>query len=211
MRAGSETDISSPSLPGSFSRTDVGLASTARALLADVAAGDERAFEQLYDVLATPLFGLLTRVVRDKAQAEEVTQEVFVEVWRTATRYRPERGCPLTWVLTLARRRAIDRVRWAQASINREAKVASGEQGRSFDEVVELVFSRWEQQQVQQALSTLTELQRHALVMTYYHGYTHRDTADLLDLPISTVKTRVRDALTHLRHSLAHISTDGTA
>ena len=212
MRARSETDISSPPRSASSSRNtdEPGVATTTQALLADVAAGDQRAFEQLYDVVAMPLLGLVTRVVCDRAQAEEVAQEVLVEVWRTAPAYRPERGHALSWLLTLAHRRAIDRVRSAQGSINRDAKVAASEQVRSFDEVAELVFARWEQQQVQQALTSLTELQHHALVMTYYHSYTYRDAADLLGIPTSTVKTRVRDALIRLRDGLAHLNTDAS-
>lgn len=212
MCSRSETDISSPpeSESSPESPDEPVVTTTAQTLLADVATGDQRAFEQLYDVVAMPLFGLVTRVVRDRALVEEVAQEVLVEVWRTAPGYRPERGRALTWVLTLAHRRAVDRVRSTQAGIDRDAKVAAGQQTRSFDEVAESVFARWEQQQVQQALTSLTELQRHALVMTYYHGYTCRDAADLLGIPTSTVKTRVRDALVRLRDCLAHVSTDAT-
>lgn len=212
MRTRSETDTSSP--PGSEispeNPDESVVTTTDQTLLADVAAGDQRAFEQFYDVVASPVFGLVTRVVRDQALVEEVAQEVLVEVWRTAPAYRPERGRALTWVLTLAHRRAVDRVRSTQAGIDRDAKIAAGEQARSSDEVAESVFARWERQQVQQSLTSLTELQRHALVMTYYHGYTCRDAADLLGIPSSTVKTRVRDALIRLRDCLAHVSTDAT-
>jgi RNA polymerase sigma-70 factor, ECF subfamily len=173
-----------------------------RKLLAEVAKGDERAFERLYDVIAGSLFGLIQQIVRDSAQSEEVTQEVLVEVWRTATHYRPERGSVMTWVLTLAHRRAVDRVRSAQAAKQREARVGSREQGRPFDEVAESVTSRWEQQQVRRCIQTLTDLQRESVMLTYYRGYTYREAAGLLGAPPSTVKTRLRDGLIRLRDCL---------
>ena len=174
-------------------------APTAQQLLADVAKGDERAFEQLYDRISGALFGLVQRIVRDAAQSEEVTQEVLVEIWRTATQYRPERGSVMTWVLTLGHRRAVDRVRSAQAAVERDAKVGARAQGRPFDEVSESVASKWEQQQVRRCISTLTELQRESVVLTYYRGYTYREAAGLLGAPPSTVKTRLRDGLIRLR------------
>lgn len=172
---------------------------TTQQLVAEVAKGDERAFEQLYDHIAGSLFGLVQRIVRDAAQSEEVTQEVLVEVWRTATQYRPERGTVLTWVLTLGHRRAVDRVRSAQAATEREARVGSRSEGRPFDEVSESVASKWEQQQVRRCIGTLTELQRESVMLTYYRGYTYREAAGLLEAPPSTVKTRLRDGLIRLR------------
>ncbi|MBA8823146.1 RNA polymerase sigma-70 factor (ECF subfamily) [Saccharopolyspora lacisalsi] len=174
----------------------------ARQLLAEVAKGDERAFEQLYDMIAGALFGLIQRIVRDAAQSEEVAQEVLVEVWRTATHYRPERGSVQAWVLTLAHRRAVDRVRSAQAATAREARAGSQDRGRPFDEVSEAVTARWERQQVRRCVSTLTELQRESVMLTYYQGYTFREAAGLLSAPSSTVKTRLRDGLIRLRDCL---------
>ncbi|GAB2686206.1 ECF RNA polymerase sigma factor SigK [Saccharopolyspora gloriosae] len=174
----------------------------ARALIAEVAKGDERAFEQLYDLLAGSVFALIQRVVRDAAQSEEVTQEVLVEVWRRATHYRPDRGSVQTWVLTLAHRRAVDRVRSAQAGRDREARVGAQQHSRPFDEVTESVTTRWEQRQVRRCLTTLTELQRESVLLTYYRGYTYREAAGLLDAPASTVKTRLRDGLIRLRDCL---------
>lgn len=176
--------------------------STAQDLLADVAKGDEQAFERLYDLVAGSLFGLVQRIVRDAAQSEEVAQEVLIEIWRTATQYQPERGSVLTWVLTLAHRRAVDRVRSAQAATEREARAGSHDQSRPFDEVAEAVTSRWEQQQVRKCLSSLTELQRESVMLTYYRGYTYREAAGLLSSPASTVKTRLRDGLIRLRDCL---------
>ncbi|ASU78059.1 RNA polymerase subunit sigma [Actinopolyspora erythraea] len=174
----------------------------AEALLAEVAKGDERAFERLYDLISGSVLGLVQRIVRDTAQSEEVTQEVLVEVWRSATHYRSGRGSVLTWVLTLAHRRAVDRVRSAQAASDRETRANSREQGRPFDEVSEAVASRWEQQQVRRCLSTLTEIQRESVLLTYYRGYTYREAAGLLSTPASTLKTRLRDGLIRLRDCL---------
>ncbi|MEU7481842.1 sigma-70 family RNA polymerase sigma factor [Lentzea sp. NPDC042327] len=168
-------------------------------LLALVARGDEAAFERLYDVASGSVFGLIRRVVRDQAQSEEVFQEVMLEVWRTATRFDPERGSATTWIMTLTHRRAVDRVRSAQAASNREEHVARLDPARPFDEVSEQVSGRFEQRQVRRCLSFLTELQRESVVLAYYQGYSYPEVASLLGLPLGTVKTRMRDGLIRLR------------
>lgn len=121
MRICLATEASSSRSESSENPDEPGVAATVQVLLADVAIGDERAFEQLYDVLAVPLFELVTRIVRERAQAEQVAQEILVEVWRTAPRYRPEQGCALAWVLNLAHRQLVYRVRSAHTSTNRDA------------------------------------------------------------------------------------------
>lgn len=171
-------------------------------LLAAVAKGDERAFAQLYDLIAAPIFGLVQRIVRDAAQSEEVAQEVLVEVWRTATQFRPERGSAMTWVLTLAHRRAVDRVRAAQAAADRETKAGRESPGRPYDEVAETVLSRFEQRQLRRCIEMLTELQRQSVMLTYYRGYTYTEAAGLLETPAATIKTRLRDGLIRLRDCL---------
>lgn len=179
-----------------------GSAPTAEQLLGEVAKGDERAFEQLYELVAAPLFGLVQRVVRDAAQSEEIAQEVLVEVWRTATQYRSDRGSALNWILTLSHRRAVDRVRSAQSRRDRETRRASEDYHRPFDEVTDAVAARWEQRQLRRCLSTLTHLQHESVVLTYYRGYTHRQAAGLLQAPLGTIKTRLRDGLIRLRDCL---------
>jgi len=176
---------------------------SAEDLLVDVARGDERAFELLYEKLSGPILGLVRRVVRDSAQSEEVAQEVLVELWRTATRYSPEKGSAMNWAMTLAHRRAVDRVRSARASSDRERK-ATFEAGRArpFDEVSESVAARWERQQVRRCLSNLTELQRESVLLAYYQGYTYREVAEVLASPLGTIKTRLRDGLIRLRDCL---------
>ena len=171
-------------------------------LLLAVARGDQAAFAALYDSVGPLVHGVVRRVVRDPAQSEEVTQEVMVEVWRTAVRFDPDRGSARTWILTMAHRRAIDRVRSEQASRNRTQRVADQQHARDFDEVSERVELGFEHEQVRSALSTLTELQRQAVELAYYQGYTYREVADLLGTPLGTVKTRMRDGLIRLRDAL---------
>jgi RNA polymerase sigma-70 factor, ECF subfamily len=172
------------------------------ALMRQVARGDEAAFEQLYDILSGPLYGAIRRIVRDPAQSEEVAQEVMVELWRTAPRYSPERGSVMTFAMTLAHRRAVDRVRSAQASANREEQVGRREATRPFDEVAEQVAARFEQEQVRRCLATLTELQRESVLLAYYGGRTYKEVGELLDTPLGTIKTRLRDGLIRLRDCL---------
>jgi RNA polymerase sigma-70 factor (ECF subfamily) len=171
-------------------------------LVQRTARGDSDAFAALYDDLAGPVYGMVLRVLRDPAQSEEVTQEVLVEVWRQASRYAPERGSVRSWVLTTAHRRAVDRVRAAQASTDREQRVGRADAGRPYDEVVEAVERRLDVEQVRRALSVLTDLQREAVTLAYYGGYTHREVAELLDVPLGTVKTRLRDGLIRLRDEM---------
>jgi RNA polymerase sigma-70 factor, ECF subfamily len=168
-------------------------------LLALVARGDTPAFEMLYDKMASVVFGVICRVLRDPAQSEEVAQEVLVEVWRTASRFDPDKGSASTWVLTMAHRRAIDRVRSAQAASDREERVAHRDHVPAFDEVAEQVETNLEHEQVRRCLAGLTELQRESVTLAYYGGYTYREVGELLDVPLGTVKTRLRDGLIRLR------------
>jgi RNA polymerase sigma-70 factor (ECF subfamily) len=171
-------------------------------LLIQVARGSEAAFEKLYDMVSAPVFGVVRKVLRDVAQSEEVTQEVLLELWRTAPRYRPDQGSALSWALTLAHRRAVDRVRSAQARTDRERRVGSMSTEREFDEVSETVITRLEHEQVRRCLSSLTELQREAIQLAYYGGHTYPEVAELLGAPLGTVKTRLRDGLIRLRDCL---------
>jgi RNA polymerase sigma-70 factor (ECF subfamily) len=172
------------------------------ALLWQVARGDTGAFESIYDRYADAVFGMVLRVLRDRAQAEEVAQEVLVEAWRTASRFDPARGSARAWLLTMARRRAIDRVRSAQAADDREVRAASGALTPEYDEVSEAVVTRLEAEEVRGCLGTLTALQRESVELAYYRGYTHSQVSHLLDVPLGTVKTRLRDGLIRLRDCL---------
>ncbi|WP_432133709.1 MULTISPECIES: sigma-70 family RNA polymerase sigma factor [unclassified Streptomyces] len=171
-------------------------------LVGRVALGDEEAFAAVYDVVAGPVLGVVRAVLRDQAQTEEVAQEVLVEVWRTAPRYRADRGTAINWILTLAHRRAVDRVRSVEAAAARDHKAALLDRTPEFDEVTEQVEARLEREQVRRCLRTLTEIQRQAVTLAYYRGLTYRQVAEALTLPLGTVKTRLRDGLIRLRDCL---------
>ncbi|MFD5335876.1 ECF RNA polymerase sigma factor SigK [Streptomyces hawaiiensis] len=167
-------------------------------LLVRAAGGDEQAFAGLYDALAHTVMGLACRVVRDEAQAEEVTQDVMVEVWRTADRFRPARGAARNWVLTLAHRRAVDRVRSVAAGRARELRAAVREQERAFDIVAEEVEVREEQRVVFRCLAQLARELRLPLVLAYYEGLTYAEVAEALSTPAGTIKSRMRQGLQRL-------------
>jgi RNA polymerase sigma-70 factor (ECF subfamily) len=171
-------------------------------LLVLVAGGDQRAFEDLYALVSGPVYGLVRRVVRDPAQSEEVAQEVLLETWRQAARYDPGRGSALSWILTLAHRRAVDRVRSARAAGMREQREALRAGEPAFDQVAEEVEAGMEREWVRRCLRRLTDLQRQSVTLAYYDGYTYREVAERLSLPLGTVKTRMRDGLTRLRECL---------
>ncbi|MGI9084745.1 MAG: ECF RNA polymerase sigma factor SigK [Aeromicrobium sp.] len=167
-------------------------------LLIRVARGDEASFAKLYDALGPAVYGLARRVIRDPARAEEVAQEVFLQVWQTAARFDPERGRAKSWVLTLAHRRAVDAVRHDQAATNRENSY-DWTSGPDYDEVNETVTVRLEHEQVRRCMEGLTDLQREAINLAYYQGYTYAQCATVLDANTSTIKTRMRDGLVRLR------------
>jgi RNA polymerase sigma-70 factor (ECF subfamily) len=167
------------------------------ALLACVARGDSAAFEAVYDAAAPAVFGVARRVLKDHAQAEEITQDVLLDVWRTASGFDAAKGSAMTWVMTLAHRRAVDRVRSVQAAAQRESRVAVPEADPQ--DVAEAAVDRLERERVRRCLGTLTELQREAVTLAYYGGYTYQQVAGLLGVALGTVKTRMRDGLIRLR------------
>lgn len=167
-------------------------------LMARITRGDEAAFSTLYDVLGGAVYGMARRVIRDPNRAEEVTQEVFLQVWQTASRFDAQRGSAKSWVLTLAHRRAVDAVRHDQAATNRE-NTYDWSPGVDHDEVSETVTVRMEHEQVRRCLENLTELQRESIDLAYYRGYTYAEVATMLEANPATVKTRMRDGLVRLR------------
>lgn len=170
-------------------------------LLTRVSRGDETAFGAIYDALGSAVYGMAKRVIRDPARAEEVSQEVFIQVWQSAARFDAARGNAKSWVLTLAHRRAVDAVRHDQAATNRENKY-DWSSGPDFDEVAETVTISLEHEQVRRCLDSLTDLQREAVNLAYYQGYTYSEVAESLSANPATVKTRMRDGLVRLRDCL---------
>lgn len=178
------------------------LASVLASLLTRSSRGDEAAFAELYDLTGSKVFGLARRVVRDPAQAEEVAQEAYLEIWRQSARFDAARGSALAWMLTIVHRRAVDRVRSAESAHERDRRYAAVGDGPEYDVVDEAVTAKLEQARVRRALETLTDVQREAVTLAYYGGYTHREVSDLLGVPLGTVKTRMRDGLIRLRDTL---------
>ncbi|WP_228823010.1 ECF RNA polymerase sigma factor SigK [Nocardia blacklockiae] len=175
---------------------------TLRALIERVAEGDEQAFADLYDLISGPVLGIVTRILRDRARSEEVTQEVLLEIWLKAPKFVRQDGNVMAWAVTMAHRRAIDRVRHEQACSDREDRIEQLDVRRPVDEVVETALARLDEQQVRTALDKLTELQRQSIVLAYYGGYTYREVSQVLGTPVGTIKTRMRDGLIRLREYL---------
>jgi RNA polymerase sigma-70 factor, ECF subfamily len=169
-------------------------------VLADVAKGDHAAFRAVYDQAAPAVLGTIRRVLRDPAQSEEVMQEVLLEVWRTAARFDPSVGSASAWIMTLAHRRAVDRVRSEQRAAARELRAATAT--IDYDEVSDAALTTLEQERVLRCLVGLTELQRESVTLAYYGGYSYREVAQLLGVAVGTVKTRMRDGLIRLRDCL---------
>lgn len=170
------------------------------ALITEVAAGDEGVFGCFYDQLAGTVWGVVCRVLRDRAQAEEVTQEVFTELWRTAGWYCPAQGSVTTWAVTVAHRRAVDRVRSIEAGLERERRVAvEASRQRPFDQVSDRVLDGESRRQVAQCLDRLTAREWDTVLLAYYGSLTCREIAETRQLPSGAVQSRMRDALRRLR------------
>lgn len=164
--------------------------------------GDEQAFATLYDAMAARVFGLAKRVVRDPAQAEEVTQEAFLDIWRSSGRFEESQGHAVSWMLTVVHRKAVDRVRSAEASTRRDTTYHHETHAVEHDSTAEAATASLEAHRVRQAMAGLTQAQREALDLAYFKGYTHTEVATMLDLPLGTAKTRIRDGLIRLRDHL---------
>jgi RNA polymerase sigma-70 factor (ECF subfamily) len=175
---------------------------TPEVLIGRVALGDDQAFAALYDLFAGAVLGMATRVLRDRAQSEEVAQEVLLEVWRKAASFAEHRGSVRAWVLTIAHRRAIDRVRAEQAGADRDTCAGLLDPRRDFDEVAESALAGLERGHVRSVLAVLTDLQRKSITLAYYDGYTCREVAERLGVSLSTIKSRMRDGLIRLRNAM---------
>lgn len=177
-------------------RPDEGL----ETLISAVARGDTAAFEAVCAQAGAVVFGVVLAVVRDPCQAEEVCQEVLLEVWRAAPRFEAGKGSALAWLTTIAHRRAVDRVRAEHRLAARQVRAAKHHV--AYDEVAEAVEARLDRERVRRCLGSLTSVQRESVTLAYYGGYTVREVAALLAAPEGTVKTRMRDGLIRLRDCL---------
>lgn len=171
-------------------------------LIVEVGQGNEDSFRTLYGQIAGWVYGLVLRVVRDPAQSEEVAQEILLEVWRLAPRFDQSKGSGKTWIMTMAHRRAVDRVRSSQARLERDAKDAERSYQPAHDSVPEEVAIRLDQERVRKHLAELTGAQRQTIELAYFKGYTQREVSQALDIPLGTVKTRMRDGLIRLRDAM---------
>ena len=173
-------------------------------LLARIAVGDQSALAELYDASSAKVFGLAMKILGDHAAAEETTLDVYTQVWRRASSYDAERGTPGSWLMTLAKHRAIDRFRSSYLERGRQVPLNQAEELPGHEETPEQYSAGLERQRlVQQALASLSVEQRQAIGLAYYWGMSQSEIAEQLKLPLGTVKTRMRLGMIKLREVLA--------
>lgn len=178
------------------------------AALRAIAGGDRGAFAEFYDRTSARVFGLASRVLRNPALAEEITQEVYLQVWTTAAgQFDPAAASPIGWLMMLTHRRSVDRIRAEQSASDRNNVYGAAQFGRDHDEVAERVEQRLDEQRVSACLDSLTATQREAIGLSYYRGQTYREVAAQLGVPLPTVKSRIRDGLIRLKNCLG-VNTD---
>ncbi len=173
-----------------------------RELMARAARGYEDSFAEFYDVTAARVYGVALRIVRSPESAADVTQDTYVEAWRRAASYRPQLGSALSWLLTIAHHRSVDLIRANKRRADREERYGRGESLPELDVVWDGVSHQVDVERVRTGLRSLTDVQREALTLAYFGGNTHRQVARMLDLPLGTAKTRIRDGLIGLRDAL---------
>ena len=169
--------------------------------------GDAAAFEDLYGSVAPRIYGLVLRILMDPHQSGEVTQEIFLEVWRTSARFDPLRGSAQAWVMTLAHHRAVDRGRSAEAWRRLDTADAQGSRHIPSDKTAAAALAFLDAETVRQALATLCPAKLKTIELAYLDGHTYSEAAELLQIPLGTAKTRIRDGLTRLRHELSATAT----
>lgn len=171
-------------------------------LLRQVGLGDDVAFAQLYDATAPRVHGLVRRVLVDGAMSEEVTQEVFLEIWRTSPRFDPSRGSALSWLFTIAHRKAVDRVRSSEATRHRDTAYVATQNEPEYDSTAEAVHGSLRADSVRRAIAELSPVQREAVELAYFEGISQAEVAQRLNIPLGTAKSRIRDGLLKLRAAM---------
>ncbi|HEV8367003.1 MAG TPA: sigma-70 family RNA polymerase sigma factor [Pyrinomonadaceae bacterium] len=174
-------------------------------LLKAIARQDESALAELYDRYRVILFGLLVRILNSREEAEDVLQEVFLQVWRRAADFDENRGRPFTWLVTLARSRGIDRLR----SLGARERVAIAGAREPSDEVSDAAVDAFKSEQrslVNTALAQLPDEQKRPLMLAYFEGLTQSEIATELGAPLGTVKTRMRAGLMKMRELIGNQS-----
>lgn len=169
-------------------------------LMMKVADGDRNAFEAVYTETADVVYGVAHRILRDPARAEEVAQEVLVDVWRQAGRFDPSKGSVMGWVVVMTRRRAIDTVRSSESARRRDSSQPTNP--TSSDPVAEAAVTDDEHGRVRAEVAGLKPGQREAIELAFFDGLTYREVAARLGIPVGTAKTRIRDALTRLKANM---------
>ncbi len=188
--------------PAAVTDSPVDLSKRLAGLLARIAGGDQAAFAEFYQLTSRRVFGMARRVLIDPELSEDTTQEVFLQVWQNATKFNPEAGSPLSWLMTISHRRAVDKVRSSQSATDREAKYGASSQDVDHDSVSAEVDSRLEAEAVVRCLETLTETQQESVRLAYYGGLTYREVAEKLNAAVPTIKSRIRDGLIRLKTCL---------
>ncbi len=171
-------------------------------LLLQVGQGDDAAFATLYDATAARVHGLVCRVLVDRAMSEEVTQEVFLEVWRSSPRFDPSRGSALSWLFTIAHGKAVDRVRSTESARHRDTAYVVTQNEPEYDSTAELVDGSMRADVVRAAIGQLSPVQREAVELAYFEGISQAEVAQRLNIPLGTAKSRIRDGLLKLRATL---------
>ena len=194
--------VSPSPAPADESAVDPSIGPTLTDLLLRVARQDRTAFALFYEQTSKRVYGLARRVLIDPDLSEDATQEVYLQVWNTADRFNPALGSPIAWLMTLAHRRAVDKVRSEQSATDREARYGAATQTIDHDDVVDTVTQRLEAESVVRCLDTLTETQRESVKLAYYGGLTYREVAEKLGVAVPTIKSRIRDGLLRLKTCL---------
>ena len=188
--------------PAAVTDSPADLSQRLAGLLSRIAGGDQAAFAEFYQLTSRRVFGMARRVLIDPELSEDTTQEVFLQVWQNAGKFNPEAGSPLSWLMTISHRRAVDKVRSSQSSTDREARYGASSQDIDHDSVSDEVGSRLEAEAVVRCLATLTDTQQESVRLAYYGGLTYREVAEKLNAAVPTIKSRIRDGLIRLKTCL---------